>query len=160
MDALGGRLVQQFGWIWGSGSGKGKGKGGGHGRTLTEGPPFPKWLRKLVSQISLPFVPDQCIVNKYIPPMGIGAHTDAPIAFGPIICTLSLGDMAALKFADKGGHLVGKILLQDGNFILIDGPVRFNLEHSIEGGDRFTLPDGKIHLRSNRWSVTLRSVNK
>ena len=44
-------------------------------------------------------VPDQVIVNEYLPGQGIAMHTDHP-DFGPTVATMSLGDAWTMEFRD------------------------------------------------------------
>jgi alkylated DNA repair dioxygenase AlkB len=54
---------------------------------------FPAWLKPLAERVGhdaqFKGFPEKCVINEYIPPLGIGPHTDYA-AFGPAIACVSL----------------------------------------------------------------------
>lgn len=80
---------------------------------------FPGWLEKLAERVGkdsgLERFPDNCVINEYIPPLGIAPHRDYP-AFGGTIACVSLGSDIILDFvmADRSQrvpvHMPGRSL--------------------------------------------------
>ena len=64
--------------------------------------PLPDWLSptclKLVSEGLLATIPDQVIVNEYLPGQGISEHVDCVPCFGDRIASLSLGSPCMMNF--------------------------------------------------------------
>ncbi|MBL8596335.1 MAG: alpha-ketoglutarate-dependent dioxygenase AlkB [Devosia sp.] len=63
--------------------------------------PLPEWLATLVGGLSadgiFEAVPDQVIVNEYLPGQGIAAHVDCEPCFGDMIASLSLGSGCTME---------------------------------------------------------------
>ena len=78
------RRVQHYGWRYDY-------RSRGIGRH-DPAPPFPRWA-EVIGERLRPFfdgdLPDQCIVNEYLPGQGIGMHADHH-SFGSVVVSLSL----------------------------------------------------------------------
>ena len=62
--------------------------------------PFSRWVAAMAKRLAPHFagaVPEQCIVNEYLPGQGIGMHADHS-DFGPVVASLSLGDDWPMQF--------------------------------------------------------------
>src|SRR5687768_17943925 len=78
------RRIQQYGL----------GYGAAHGMKATWLRDFPEWLvplaRSVAQDAHLGRFPENCVINEYLPPLGIGPHRDYP-TFGDRIACVSLG---------------------------------------------------------------------
>lgn len=99
-------------------------------------------------------VPDQVIVNEYLPGQGIAMHTDHP-GFGPTIATVSLGDAWTMDFRDPRTKQRCAHLLEIGSILILSGEARHHWQHGI--AKRKTEPNGRKRLR--RVSLTFRTVD-
>src|SRR5689334_20278418 len=65
---------------------------------------FPQWLIPLAERVAkdapLERFPENCVINEYIPPLGIGPHKDYP-DFGPVVACVSLGSDIVMDFANS-----------------------------------------------------------
>src|SRR5690606_5822018 len=66
--------------------------------------PLPDWLQPLAQKLQdehlFQTVPDQTIVNEYLPGQGISAHIDCVPCFDDVIASLSLGSPAIMQFTN------------------------------------------------------------
>ena len=99
-------------------------------------------------------VPDQVIVNEYLPGQGIAMHTDHP-DFGPTVATMSLGDAWTMEFRDPKSNEQRSHLLEVGSILILSGEARHQWQHGI--AKRKTEPDGR--KRQRRVSLTFRTVD-
>ncbi len=95
---------------------------------------LPEWLarlaRKLYEESGLfERVPDQVIVNEYLPGQGIAMHTDHP-GFGPTVCTISLLDDWEMDFS-RDGKQKFPALLKRGSCVLLAGDARSIWKHGV-----------------------------
>jgi len=90
------RRIQQYGL----------GYAGERGGTPTWVRDFPDWLLPLAERVAsdgpMERFPENCVINEYIPPLGIAPHKDYP-AFGPTVACVSLGSDVVLDFVDAEG---------------------------------------------------------
>jgi alkylated DNA repair dioxygenase AlkB len=104
-------------------------------------------------------MPDQLIVNEYLPGQGITPHVDCVPCFEDTIVSISLGDAYTMEFsrkAVKDGELVSEtysLLLDVGSLVKLQGHSRYGWRHGIaarktEGG----------RVRKRRVSLTYRTV--
>ena len=121
---------------------------------------LPEWLarlaRKLYEETGLfERVPDQVIVNEYLPGQGIAMHTDHP-GFGPTVCTISLLDDWEMDFS-RDGKQKFPALLKRGSCVLLTGDARSIWKHGIAPRKTEMLACGKRN-RKRRLSLTFRTV--
>ncbi len=121
---------------------------------------LPDWLgtlsERLYNETGLfDKVPEQVIVNEYLPGQGIAMHTDHP-GFGPTVCTISLLDDWEMDFAE---HWKDKTpaLLQRGSCVLLTDSARSVWQHGIAPRKTDSLVGGKRN-RGRRLSLTFRTV--
>ena len=121
---------------------------------------LPDWLDKLAQKLYsdtglFDRVPEQVIVNEYLPGQGIAMHTDHP-GFGPTVCTISLLDDWEMDFAE---HWKDKTpaLLQSGSCVLLTDSARSGWQHGIAPRKTDSLDGGKRN-RKRRLSLTFRTV--
>ena len=121
---------------------------------------LPDWLSGLAQRLYdetglFDRVPEQVIVNEYLPGQGIAMHTDHP-GFGPTVCTISLLDDWEMDFAE---HWKDKTpaLLQRGSCVLLTDSARSVWQHGIAPRKSDTLAGGQ-RSRNRRLSLTFRTV--
>ena len=119
--------------------------------------PLPLELRDLAVRLyeadCFERIPDQVIVNEYLPGQGIAMHTDHP-NFGPTVATISLGDAWTMDFLDPESGEECSHLLEVGSALILSGAARNQWQHGI--AKRKTEPDGR--KRRRRVSLTFRTV--
>ncbi|MFZ4506655.1 MAG: alpha-ketoglutarate-dependent dioxygenase AlkB [Fimbriimonas sp.] len=102
-------------------------------------------------------VPDQAIVNEYLPGQGIAAHIDCEPCFGPEIATLSLGDEYPMRFTNVSTDESREVWLPVGSVCVMSGPARYEWRHEI-AKRKSDLFGGTRKIRKRRVSVTFRTV--
>ena len=96
-------------------------------------------------------IPDQAIVNEYMPGQGIYKHIDCEPCFGESIASLSLLSPCVMEFSRVGRKV--DLLLEPKSLLILRGEARNLWYHGIPA--RMT-DDGVI--RERRISVTFRTV--
>tara|TARA_R110002020_G_scaffold27552_5_gene88813 strand:- start:1400 stop:1903 length:504 start_codon:yes stop_codon:yes gene_type:complete len=112
-------------------------------RRVTEGSylgALPDWLlpiaRRLVADGFFAAMPDQVIVNEYLPGQGIAPHVDCESCFGDTIASVSLGSTCLL---------------------LLQGEARYGWKHGI-AARKTDVVDGVKRPRARRIPLTFRTV--
>lgn len=82
------------------------------------------------------YIPDQALINEYMPSQGISAHVDTVKLFGPVIVSVSLGSdvvMDVVPIARKADELPpgGGILLARRSALILSGSARYEYTHAI-----------------------------
>ena len=95
---------------------------------------LPSWLSSLAHKLYketglFPRVPEQVIVNEYVPGQGIAMHIDHP-GFGPTVCTISLLDDWEMDFS-RNWKDKEPALLQRGSCVLLTDESRSVWQHGI-----------------------------
>ncbi len=121
---------------------------------------LPDWLarvaQKLYDETELfERVPEQVIVNEYLPGQGISTHIDHP-GFGPTVCMVSLLDDWEMDFS-KDWEDKTPALLRKGSCVLLTGPSRSVWQHGIAPRKSELLENGR-RVRKRRLSLTFRTV--
>jgi alkylated DNA repair dioxygenase AlkB len=89
-------------------------------------------LDPLLQQELLKEVPDQCIVNEYLPGQGISKHTDCIPCFKDTILTISLGAPIILEFYDRYySNKPQELLLEEGSALILTKEARYKWLHAI-----------------------------
>lgn len=126
--------------------------------------PFTKVAERLAA-IELPDgkklfnkVPDQVIVNEYLPGQGIALHTDRTDCFGPTVATISLGDDWEMKLQPINGtsSQARRIMLVRGSALIMTGDARFDWKHGIQPRKYEKMEHGGRRKRRRRLSLTFR----
>lgn len=122
---------------------------------------LPDWLEALAQRLyqetgRCDRVPEQVIVNEYLPGQGIATHIDHK-SFGPVIYTVSLLESWEMDFS-RNWRDKSPLLLPRGSCLLLTGPARSHWQHGIQS--RRHEPDslGGRKLRRRRISLTFRTV--
>ena len=146
------RRVQHYGWRYDY-----------KGRAITPDMhlgALPDWLDKIAQKLHdetglFDRVPEQVIVNEYLPGQGIATHIDHR-GFGPTVCMVSLLDDWEMDFSE---HWKDKTpaLLQRGSGVLLTGPSRSLWQHGIAPRKSEPLDNGRRD-RKRRLSLTFRTV--
>lgn len=99
-------------------------------------------------------MPDQLIVNEYLPGQGIAAHVDCEPCFKDRIVTVSLGSACEMDFISTTGP-IKSALLEVGSGLLLSGDARYKWMHRIRArkSDR-----NRSAQRARRVSLTYRNV--
>jgi alkylated DNA repair dioxygenase AlkB len=123
---------------------------------------IPNWAaeiaERIVQQGLMSVIPDQVIVNEYLPGQGISDHVDCEPCFDDTIISLSLGSGCIMEFkklSDKGEKKV--IYLAPCSLVVLKGDSRYGWTHGIPAREK-----DKWHARSiprkRRLSLTYRKV--
>ena len=121
---------------------------------------LPDWLGDLAQRLYdetglFDRVPEQVIVNEYLPGQGIATHIDHP-GFGPTVCTISLLDDWEMDFSENWRDK-SPALLQRGSCVLLTGDARSVWQHGIAPRKSEATDTGR-RPRKRRLSLTFRTV--
>jgi alkylated DNA repair dioxygenase AlkB len=121
---------------------------------------LPQWLLPLAERVArdaqFERFPENCVINEYIPPLGIGSHRDYP-AFGPTIACVSLGSDVILDLTKPDRSQRVSIHVPARSLWIMTGEARTEWLHSIAA--RLTDPiDGERRKRARRVSITFRTA--
>lgn len=116
---------------------------------------LPKWLQviadMLYKQNIFNEIPDQVIINEYMPRQGIASHVDCIPCFSDTICSLSLGGSCIIELTNN--KVKHPIMLKPRSLLVFKNEARYEWKHGI-------IPrksDNKI-IRNRRISLTFRKV--
>jgi len=119
--------------------------------------PFATLSERLVAKNGFNRLPDQVIVNEYLPGQGIAPHTDCVPCFGDTIASISLLSACEMEFLHSPTSRREALLLEPRSLLALSGPARLDWQHAIRPrkSDRV----GRLRLpRSRRLSLTFRTV--
>ncbi len=121
---------------------------------------LPDWMAQVAQKLYddtglFERVPEQVIVNEYLPGQGIATHIDHP-GFGPTVCTISLLDDWEMDFSENWKDKK-PALLQKGSCVLLTGPARSVWQHGIAPRKSEPIENGRRD-RKRRLSMTFRTV--
>jgi alkylated DNA repair dioxygenase AlkB len=123
--------------------------------------PLPDWLspisKKLHGDGIFSSIPDQVIVNEYLPGQGISAHIDCVPCFAETIASLSLGSPCIMEFSNPKTGEKKSIVLEDRSLIGLSGPARYEWQHAIPAR-KSDIINGIKTERTRRVSLTFRNV--
>jgi alkylated DNA repair dioxygenase AlkB len=123
--------------------------------------PLPEWLAGYCVELQecglFPRVPDQVIINEYLPGQGITPHIDCVPCFGDTIASLSLGSACIMEFTHSKPAEKLPMLLKPRSLVILSGEARYRWQHSIpqRKTDRW---GGSVLQRGRRVSLTFRTV--
>lgn len=122
---------------------------------------LPAWLSLLSNKLHndgiFPSVPDQVIVNEYLPGQGISAHIDCVPCFADTIASLSLGSPCIMEFSNPRTGEKRSIVLEDRSLIVLSGPARYEWQHAIPSR-KSDIINGIKTERARRVSLTFRNI--
>ncbi len=121
---------------------------------------LPDWLDRLAQRLYhetdlFDRVPEQVIVNEYLPGQGIAMHTDHR-GFGPTVCTISLGDHWEMDFSEDWNDKRPALLSRRSCVFLTDES-RSIWQHGIAPRKTELSASGRRNRR-RRVSLTFRTV--
>jgi alkylated DNA repair dioxygenase AlkB len=120
---------------------------------------LPPWLARIARQLTadglVQKVPDQAIINEYLPGQGIADHVDCTPCFDDVIVSLSLGAPVMMDLKRQGKHVA--VWLEPRSILVLRGEGRYAWTHGIARRQYDTL-DGVRVPRERRLSVTFRTV--
>lgn len=124
--------------------------------------PLPDWLgpyaRRLYDDDYIGKVPDQAVVNEYLPGQGIAPHVDNVTAYGEAVATFSLGSPCVMIFRHVYYDESIPLLLEPGSLLVLKGEARFQWKHGIPA-HKTDVFGGVAFDRARRLSVTFRTVH-
>ena len=122
---------------------------------------LPTWTseiaRDLYEKQFFPELPDQLIVNEYLPGQGIAPHVDCEPCFESTIASISLGSACVMDFAHPIRKEKIPILLEPRSLVVLQGDSRYFWTHGI-AGRKADVFEGKSFLRQRRVSLTFRKT--
>jgi alkylated DNA repair dioxygenase AlkB len=122
---------------------------------------LPDWLQGIATRIFqdglMAQVPDQVIVNEYLPGQGIISHIDCIPCFGNTIITLSLKSECVMLWTQLKSRETVKIRLQPRSLLIFQGEARYHWEHGIPIMNPDNIPNHE-QVNHRRVSLTFREV--
>jgi alkylated DNA repair dioxygenase AlkB len=122
---------------------------------------IPHWSKKIANRLVdmnyLTNIPDQIIVNEYVPGQGIANHIDCEPCFGDTIITISLNSNCIMDFINVGTKQKVEVLLEPCSLVVINGISRYKWTHGIPARKVDVFNGVKIQ-RELRFSLTFRNV--
>ncbi len=122
---------------------------------------LPVWLSSITQRLFkdgiFAALPDQVIVNEYLPGQGISAHIDCVPCFGDTIASLSLGSPCIMEFANTATKQKSELVLQPRSLVTLSGKSRYLWTHAIPAR-KSDIIGGARQPRQRRVSLTFRNV--
>jgi len=122
---------------------------------------LPIWLSSLSKKLHdngiFLSMPDQVIVNEYLPGQGIAAHIDWVPCFANTVASLSLGSPCIMDFSNPKTDEKKSIFLEERSLVVLSGPARYEWQHAIPARKSDVI-DGIKTERARRISLTFRNV--
>ncbi len=123
---------------------------------------IPEWTNfiaeRFVSKGHMKQLPDQLIVNEYLPGQGIADHIDCEPCFEDTVISLSLGSPCIMEFKNKNEKRdKHEVLLEPKSLVVITDEARYNWTHGIPAREKDKWLDKTIY-RKTRISLTFRKV--
>ena len=123
-------------------------------------PSFPRWAEVIGRRLAPCFggnLPEQCIVNEYLPGQGIGMHADHEV-FGPTVVSISLGAEWTMHFRPRNVRPYSRTALPRDetaslprrSALVLRGPARTVWMHGLDPETNAALPE--------RVSATFRTI--
>ncbi len=121
---------------------------------------FPEWLVPLAERVARDAefgrFPENCVINEYIPPQGIGPHRDYD-AFGPAVACVSVGSDVVMDFRLAERGLYVPVLVPARSFWVIRDEARWQWTHGIAPRLADVI-NGERRPRTRRVSITFRTA--
>jgi len=102
-------------------------------------------------------MPDQLIVNEYLPGQGITSHVDCKPCFSGTIISLSLGSGCIMDFVSLLTNKKIEVFIEPCSLVVISGESRYNWTHGIAPRKTDYFKGLKLD-RTTRVSMTFRKV--
>ncbi|MEO1644995.1 MAG: alpha-ketoglutarate-dependent dioxygenase AlkB, partial [Chloroflexota bacterium] len=122
---------------------------------------LPDWLADLAGRVHtagyISAMPDQVIINEYVPGQGISPHVDCEPCFDDTILSLSLGSACMMDFTHIESQRKDSILLAPRSLLIMAGEARYDWKHGI-ATRKSDVVDSERIARQRRISLTMRKV--
>ncbi len=123
--------------------------------------PLPGILQSLAEHLYglnvFPEIPDQVIINEYLPGQGISEHVDCIPCFSDTIVSLSLLSASTMKFAQPKTGENAEVRLEERCLVIFKGEARYHWSHCIPARKSDVVGGIKL-MRARRLSLTFRKV--
>lgn len=123
---------------------------------------LPDWLSGIAIRLRddgwISEIPDQAIINEYLPGQGIAPHIDCIPCFSDTILSISLSSVCIMTFTRLDDPIEVPLLLKPSSLTVMRGESRYAWKHGIAPRKSDTLPDHGTFQRGRRLSVTFRKV--
>ncbi len=120
---------------------------------------LPVWLEHVAAHLNadclIPAIPDQAIINEYLPGQGIADHIDCTPCFGEVVISLSLS--APVVMALKHDSQTVEVMLEPRSLLVLREESRFDWTHGIAKRKQDSW-NGQTLERQRRVSATFRKV--
>ena len=100
-------------------------------------------------------IPDEVLINEYLPGQGISSHVDCVPCFGDVVCSLSLGSQCIMDFKSEDKCIFK--LLEKNSILIIKDESRYKWSHGIRK-NKTDIINGKSVNRTRRVSITFRKT--
>jgi alkylated DNA repair dioxygenase AlkB len=122
---------------------------------------LPEWVSFLAERCCkaglIETVPDQLIINEYLPGQGILHHVDSVRNFGPTVISVSLGSGCMMDFTQPGSEEMLSVYLEQRSAVVLQGESRYDWMHAI-AKRKSDVVNGSAIARERRVSLTFRTV--
>ena len=123
---------------------------------------IPNWCKNIGQQMLdkgiIDFMPDQVIVNEYMPGQGIANHIDCEPCFNNTVVSLSLASSCIMQFTNKNNlKEIIPVLLEPCSLVVLKEVARYNWMHGIKAV-KTDIYNGQKITRKRRVSLTFRKV--
>lgn len=122
---------------------------------------LPDWLLSIANRLyieqHIDELPDQVIINEYIPGQGIANHVDCEPCFGETIISISLSSYCVMDFINIRTKEKIDVMLEPRSLVVINGESRHAWSHGIAQRKTDIFKEKKID-RTVRISLTFRKV--
>lgn len=122
---------------------------------------LPNWALELAGKLYkaslIDALPDQVIINEYLPGQGISNHIDCTSCFTDTIVSLSLGSSCIMDFISVGTGKKIPVLLEPRSIVILKDDARYQWTHSI-AARKVDKIDGRLITRKRRISLTFRKI--
>ena len=96
---------------------------------------LPNWTEAIAARLFeknyMPGLPDQMIVNEYMPGQGIAPHIDCEPCFANTVISISLGSSLLMEFINVLTKQRVDVLLEPGSLVVIADEARYKWTHGI-----------------------------
>ncbi|KAJ1990292.1 hypothetical protein GGI26_005975 [Coemansia sp. RSA 1358] len=126
---------------------------------------LPSWMWPFIERMKQKLLiyadqtPNQLTIQRYPTGAGISFHTDSHTSFTDIIMILSMGTPVQMDFQKPESGATMSLDLEPRSLVLMAGEARYGWQHAIHMR-RSDLVAGRVRERSERWSITMRTINK
>jgi alkylated DNA repair dioxygenase AlkB len=122
---------------------------------------LPDWILSIASKLYesrlTEKLPDQVIINEYMPGQGIADHVDCVPCFGETIISLSLGSTCLMNFTNVKSSKKICVLLYPRSLIVLQQQARYEWKHGISPRKIDKYGEEEF-VRTRRVSMTFRNV--